>query len=138
MSNIIYEVSSTLTAAGTLQTDALALDAKTSTHNVTTVAAGSGVQLPTTPSGQRIHIRNGGANPLKIWPQKGGNINSLAANAAFILNINESVSFTNSGNDVWIQTTNSLATSKVYVAAAATTTLTLNQSGSVFVVDQTA
>lgn len=37
-------------------------------NNVTTVGAGAGVKLPPTEMGETIIVRNGGANPLLVYP----------------------------------------------------------------------
>ena len=72
---------STVTAAGSNQGTATALT--TMISNVTTVAASTGVRLPTAAAGYRFIIRNGGANTLNVYPDTGAAINSLAANAAY-------------------------------------------------------
>ncbi len=67
----------TLTATGTVRTDALALTAQF--NNVTTVAAGTGVRLPNRVLGEYIvRVRNGGANALNVYPYNGTDqINAL-------------------------------------------------------------
>ena len=69
-----------LTAAGTVQGDALQLTADV--NNVTTVAASTGVKLPTAVAGMMVSISNAGANPLTIYPFTGDNFDALSANAA--------------------------------------------------------
>ncbi len=74
-------IGSGISAAGTNQAGATGL---TKTFNeVTTVAASAGVRLPTPEPGELVLVANKGANALSVYPATGGNINSLAANAAF-------------------------------------------------------
>jgi len=73
--------STSLTATGTTQTDALALP---SDFNVfTTVAANTGAILPTSSTCDWITVVNHGANTLKVYPPTGGKIANGSANAAF-------------------------------------------------------
>lgn len=55
-----------VTAAGTSAGDATALTFVY--NNVTTTDAGTGVKLPPTEAGETIIVRNGGANPLTVYP----------------------------------------------------------------------
>jgi hypothetical protein len=55
-----------LTATGTSAGDALQLTFVY--NNVTTTASGTGVKLPQTEMGETIIVRNGGANPLTVYP----------------------------------------------------------------------
>ena len=75
------QVSSAVSAAGTLSTDATAISAG---HNVvTTVASGSGVILPACEVGDEIFVHNATAtNTLSVYPDSGSTINQLAANIA--------------------------------------------------------
>ena len=68
-----------LTATGSTQATAYPLT--TDTNAFSTVAASTGAQLRAIP-GRQI-ILNAGANALSVYPPLGGNINALAANAAF-------------------------------------------------------
>lgn len=69
-----------ITAAGANQAAATAI---TKTINeVSTVAASTGVRLPTPEPGEFFLIANDGANALNVYPATGGAINNLAANAA--------------------------------------------------------
>lgn len=78
------QTASALTAAGSTQGTALALDAVSSIHLVTTAALNTGVRLPaaSAPSvaGDILYIRNDGANPLTVYPATGEFINALAVN----------------------------------------------------------
>lgn len=78
------QVTGALTAAGSTQADALALDAVSSIHRVTTAAASTGVRLPAVgaPSvaGDTLFIRNDGANALTVYPAVGEFINALSVN----------------------------------------------------------
>lgn len=72
-----------LTATGTVQGDALVL-----THNwneVTTTPLNSGVVVPNLGAGQGSTMFNEGANPLKVYPPVGGQIDALGVNAPYVL-----------------------------------------------------
>ena len=77
-------ISGSVSAAGTTQGTATLLT--TTINNITTVAASSGVVLPTpVQAGARMLIRNGGANILRVYPQTSAQINTLGANVALQL-----------------------------------------------------
>ena len=57
-----------LTAAGTVLADAL--DLLATVNVITTVASGSGVQLPSMMIGDQCEVYNNGANALKVWPDQ--------------------------------------------------------------------
>lgn len=85
---IVGTVATGLTAAGSTQTGALGLS--NSVNVVSTVAASTGVRLPTVAgdvhvvqSGDVVTVFNRGANALSVYPPVGGTIDSLATNAAF-------------------------------------------------------
>ena len=78
---VIRSVSTSISAAGTVQANATALTKEINV--VSTVASGSGVRLPTAVAGMVISITNTNANSLLVYPATSGIINSLAANAAF-------------------------------------------------------
>lgn len=81
-----------ISAAGTVQANATAITKDN--NQVTVVAAGSGVVLPTAVAGMRIFVRNAQAtNALLVYPAVGGTINLLAANAAFSLALSTSAVF---------------------------------------------
>lgn len=70
-----------ISAAGATQGTATAIT--TSNNVVSTVAAGTGVILPTpAKAGFRLTVENRGANALLVYPASGGTIDSAAANAA--------------------------------------------------------
>jgi len=88
-----------VSAAGTTQGTATAL---TVDYNViTTVAASSGVVLPTATAGRRIVIVNKGANTLSIYPATGAAIDALAANAATQVAANGSIEIMASSATQW-------------------------------------
>jgi len=64
--SICGDGSTSLTAAGTTRTDALQLVKVY--NNLTTVASGTGVKLPSSEEGETIWITNSGANALKVYP----------------------------------------------------------------------
>ena len=83
-------VSSAITAAGTVITDAT--DLTTSLNIITTAAASTGVQLPYVEIGDSVEILNLGANAVKVYPDASANqINQIAAAGAFSLAPNTSV-----------------------------------------------
>lgn len=90
----VYTAASGITArAGGGQANATAL---TKTVNrVTTVAtAADSVKLPTAVPGMMVVVVNAaGANSMNVFPQTGGIINALAANAAFAVAANKTVVF---------------------------------------------
>jgi len=92
-----------LTAAGTTQANALALNASNTYNQVTVCAAGAGVSLPLMSLNQEITVKNDSANNLLIYgfystaasglPAATSVIESLAANVAYILAPLASVTF---------------------------------------------
>ena len=68
---------------------------------VTTVAASTGVKLPTATAGRRIVIVNKGANTLSIYPATGAAIDALAANAAIQVAANGSIELMASSTTQW-------------------------------------
>ena len=76
---LINSVGTGISAAGSTQGTATAL---TKTVNiVSTVAAGSGVVLPTAVAGRLIYIVNTNGNSVQVYPASGAAINTLATNA---------------------------------------------------------
>ena len=73
----------TLAAAGTTQGTATSITA--ASNYVGTVAASSGVILPTSQPGDEFLIYNGGANALTVYPHSGGKVNGLSTNSGFTL-----------------------------------------------------
>jgi hypothetical protein len=81
------QVQATITAAGTVITDATDLTA--SINVVTTAAASTGVQLQSCEIGDEVEILNLGANSVKVYPDSSSaTINQLSAGAAFTLATN--------------------------------------------------
>lgn len=94
-------INSSVTAAGTVITDATDLVA--SNNYISTAAASSGVQLPSVPLGDSILVYNGGANPVKVYPHAStGTINSAAAGVAVICPINTLMEFHRWTNTKWV------------------------------------
>lgn len=80
----LFLAGAALTATGTGQSDALQL--AEIVNQVTTTASGTGVKLLAAPAaGQFQIVYNGGANPLRVYPQTSGTINQLSANSGHIL-----------------------------------------------------
>ena len=90
-----------LTAAGTVIGDAL--DLLATVNVITTVAAGSGAQLPSMMIGDQVEVYNNGANALKIYPdQTTVAINTVAAGGAVSLAINTGMMFRKtSATQIW-------------------------------------
>lgn len=101
LGEVRYTTGSALTAVGTIQSDALQLTA--SINQVTTAASGSGVKLYASPAaGSWQVVYNGGANPMKVYPQTGGAINGLAANAGMILPVKTACKFYAATATAWV------------------------------------
>lgn len=88
-----------LTATGTTQVDALALDAVF--NIVTTAAAATGVRLMSSEPACEVVVKNLGANTLNVYPATGQAINSLAANAAFTIAAGASALFLGRASGGW-------------------------------------
>lgn len=95
-----------LTAAGTNQATALAVFLRI--NAVTTVAAGTGVILPTVyasgspiTAGYGVEIINAGANPVNVYPPVGQSINGGSTNAPVTVFMNGSSQFTYRGTGAW-------------------------------------
>ena len=68
-------------------------------NNVTTVGSGAGVKLPQTEMGETIIVRNGGANPLLVYPyDANSSINSVGSG---LINTGCSALFFAVSNTVW-------------------------------------
>lgn len=97
--DLIEATSVGISAAGTTQATATVL---TSAYNiVTTVAAGSGVVLPTAVAGLTISITNNGTNSLRIYPAVGGQIDTLGTNTFLFLPPTATVSVTANTTTQW-------------------------------------
>ena len=84
------QVKNTISAAGTLISDATDLTA--SINIVTTAAASSGVQLPSAEIGDEVEVLNLGANAVTVYPDSSSNrINALSAGSGFLLATNTAV-----------------------------------------------
>ena len=88
---MVFGVADALTAAGTVQADALTLT--TAINNVTTVGSGTGVKLPTAIGGLLVIVRNGGANALNVYPNTSDTINAAGANVAYSLSVGATLQF---------------------------------------------
>jgi hypothetical protein len=86
-----FGTTETMSAAGATQGTATAIT--TAINNVTTVAASTGVLLPTAVAGLRIIVRNGGANALNVYPNTSDSINAAAINVAYALPVGGCVEF---------------------------------------------
>ena len=89
-----------LTATGSTQADALAL--QVSNNQFTTVAAGTGAILPSfSQPGDVCRVFNNGANALLVYPQSGGAINNGSTNAGFSVAANKSAQFVMLSATLW-------------------------------------
>jgi len=75
--NVCGDVADVLTAAGSSNTDALALSA--AINRVTTTAASTGVRLMVPEVGSQVVVINSGASALLVYPGTGVSINALTA-----------------------------------------------------------
>lgn len=82
-------IASALTAAGTTQGTAYAINAGCAVFS--TVAASSGAILPSCEISDEVYVYNGGANALTVYPDSGSSINQLSANSGFSLATNTAV-----------------------------------------------
>jgi hypothetical protein len=94
-----FSISAAVTAAGSTQGTATALT-KT-INNVTTVAASTGVVLPTAVAGYMVIVRNGGANALNVYPATGAAINAAAANSAHSLPVGAMIQYVATSTTQW-------------------------------------
>jgi hypothetical protein len=86
-----------VTAAGTSAGDATQITYVY--NNVTTTGVGAGVKLPPTEAGETIIVRNGGANPLLVYPYDANStINNVGSG---LINIGCSALFFAVSNTVW-------------------------------------
>jgi hypothetical protein len=113
LNSAVVDNNNAVSAAGSTQAGATAL---TVDYNVvTTVAASTGVRLPTATAGRRIVIVNKGANTLSIYPATGGTIDALSANAAIQIAANGSIEIMASSTTQWY----SIARVNIYTEAGA-------------------
>ena len=99
LNGAVVDNNNAVSAAGANQGAATAL---TVDYNVvTTVAASTGVKLPTATAGRRIVIVNKGANTLSIYPATGAAIDALAENAAIQVAANGSIELMASSTTQW-------------------------------------
>lgn len=97
---VSFGVSPSVTAAGTVQTDATALTRPI--NNVATVPANSGVRLPAASPGMRVMIRNGTASTvLRVYPAVGAQINTLGNNVGLLLEGQANLEFVAFSNSQW-------------------------------------
>ena len=95
------QIQSSITAAGTVITDATDLTA--SINVVTTAAASTGVQLQNCEIGDSVEILNLGANAVTIYPDSSSNrINALSAGGGFLLATNTAVVLRKFTSSRWI------------------------------------
>ena len=99
LNGAVVDNNNAVSAAGSTQAGATAL---TVDYNVvTTVAASTGVKLPTGTAGRRIVIVNKGANILKIYPVTSSYIDGELINAAISLGVNGSIELMASSSTQW-------------------------------------
>jgi hypothetical protein len=116
-----FSTAATVSAAGSTQGTATAI---TKDFNVaTTVAASTGVVLPTATVGRRIIVINKGANALAVYPASGAAIDALSANASVSVPVGGWIEFNASTTTQWYSTLNAMSTSALTgdVTASGTT-----------------
>jgi hypothetical protein len=96
---VSFGVSQTVTAAGSTQATATLISRNI--NNVTSVAANTGVILPSAIPGYRVLIRNSGANALRVYPNTGAQINTLGANAFLSLENGALIEFVSLSATQW-------------------------------------
>lgn len=106
LNNSVQQVTGGISAAGSTQGTATSITADINV--VTTTAASTGVVLPTPTAGRSMTVINRGANALAVYPASGGTIDGLAANAAFTLPVNGSMTFSASTTTQWYSVVNTL------------------------------
>jgi hypothetical protein len=88
---VAYGVSNAVSAAGTTQATATLLTRPI--NNVTTVAANSGVLLPSAYPGMRVLVRNATVTTLRVYPGTGAQINTLGTNTQLNLETLANIEF---------------------------------------------
>lgn len=126
-----------ISAAGTSQATATPLSA--AINNITTVASGTGVNLPASAPGLSVVVQNSGANPLLVYPLQGASdtINGAAATSGILLYQGAIGVFNCTTAGAWIVQPGSTRNA-AYNANAATTSATLtaaNITGGIASVD---
>ena len=122
-----------VSAAGTTQGTATQLTAQIA--NVTTVTAGSGVNLPgavvsttTQSAGLQVFVENNGVNPLSVYPAQGATSDTINGNASTVptlINPGTTATFTSVANGVWnVQAASTQTAASTTFATAATVVLT--------------
>lgn len=89
---LCLDVAGSLTAAGTIQSDAYAIT--TAKAYFSTVASGTGALLPSDAAiGDSVLVYNGGVNLLKVYPPSGCQFNGNSLNAPHLLAVNTACEF---------------------------------------------
>jgi hypothetical protein len=97
--NLILSITATVTAAGTIQSDATVL---TKTYNViTTATSNQGVKLPTAQAGSIYTVVNATAVNVKIYPNTSGTINGGSANVSINVPSGASIKFIGTSTTNW-------------------------------------
>lgn len=126
-----------ISAAGTTQATATQLAA--AINNVTTVASGTGVNLPASSPGLSVVVQNNGANGLLVYPAQGATdtINGVAATQGVLLLPGTIATFNSTTTGAWsVQPGSTKSAAYNTNSATSSTTLTVaNISGGVSTVD---
>jgi hypothetical protein len=101
---VIKSVGTTITATGTVQSDATPLTK--SINVVSSAAVGTGVVLPTATAGMTIYITNTSANTINVYPAVGASINTGASNASVSLSSNVTTQFIAPSATQWFTVAN--------------------------------
>lgn len=98
---ILGSIATGLSAAGTTQATATSISADR--NIVSTVAASSGVVLPSCDVGDSIEVYNNqGTNDLTVYPDSSSTINQLSANVGALLGVYRMCKFTRVTTTGWI------------------------------------
>lgn len=133
--SLLGSVKTGVTAAGSLPTNALAIQpSQTYTQVTVSTTNANGLILPASQkSGTCFWIRNDAAaaadSIVNVYPPDGGQINSLAADAPFVVGRSGMCSFVATGNDNYLAFGNKGLVNRTL---AATATLSIDDNGAVF------
>jgi hypothetical protein len=99
---LMHSVNPAVSAAGTVQTDATALN---KTINVITSGTlNQGVRLPAAAAGMVLYVTNASGATLKVYPATGAQINSLGTNTGLTIGANSTVHFIAPTTSQWYST----------------------------------
>jgi hypothetical protein len=119
---MVVSTNAAVSAAGTTQGTGTAITSDRSV--VTTVAAASGVVLPTAVAGRTVVIVNKGANALRVYPAVGGAVDALGTNNPVTVAVDGWLEFNATSATQWYSSANGVVN-----ASAISGTLAVSQGG---------